>query len=61
MVEAVEQLAETVGRPFDSFVGLSLTEVADQASETYGQKLPDFWRVWQEWHVPQARPEMGDL
>lgn len=60
MIEAVEKLAEVVGRPFDSFVGQPLTEVAGAADEAY-DKLPEFWRVWKEWHAPQPRPEMGDL
>lgn len=61
MVEAVEALADAMGRPFDSFVGQSVADVSALASETYGQDLPEFWRVWQEWHAPQPRPEMGDL
>ena len=61
MVEAVKLLADNVGEPFDSFVGRSLADVAQLAFDTYGSELPEFWRVWKEWHAPQPRPEMGDL
>ncbi len=61
MIDAVQKLADFVERPFDSFVGKTLSEVSDQATEAYGESLPDFWIVWQEWHAPQPKPDMGDL
>lgn len=61
MVEAVQALAERLERPFDSFVGTSLTELAAEAEAAYWDGLPEFWRIWKEWHAPQPPPEMGDL
>ena len=42
------------------FVGQPLSEIAAEGYATY-DKLPEFWRIWQDWHAPQRRPEMGDL
>ena len=44
----------------EGFYGRPLLEIANLADETYDE-LPEFWRVWKDWHKPQPRPEMGDL
>jgi hypothetical protein len=60
MIEAVKQLADVTGQNVASFHGRTLTEIFQLADDTYDE-LPEFWRVWKEWHAPQPRPEMGDL
>ncbi|MCA9241864.1 MAG: hypothetical protein KDA37_16755 [Planctomycetales bacterium] len=60
MVEAVRQMAADRGEAFETFVGKSYGELGAIAEETYDE-LPEFWRVWKDWHTPQPRPHMGDL
>ena len=60
MVEAVTDLARLTGEDPKDFVGRSLMQIFNLAEEHYDE-LPEFWRVWKEWHVPQPPPEMGDL
>ena len=61
MVQAVEQLAERTGRSFQEFVHIPLEELGRQVEDYYGDDLPEFWRIWKDWHSPQPPPEMGDL
>lgn len=58
--DAVADLAQATGRSPESFTGMSLAEIAALADATYDQ-LPQFWKVWQDWHAPQPPPQMGDL
>ena len=60
MIQAVEELAEITGASASDFVGRSYQSLFNLAEETY-EELPEFWRVWKEWHAPQPKPEMGDL
>lgn len=60
MVNAVEALAEVTGAIPSEFIGRSYQSLFNLAEETY-EELPEFWRVWKEWHAPQPKPEMGDL
>ena len=60
MIEAVAELARLTGEDPNDFVGRSLMQIFNLAEEHYDE-LPDFWRVWKEWHAPQPPPEMGDL
>lgn len=60
MIEAVRELAQQVGEPYESFIGRSLADLGQLAKAHY-EDMPEFWRVWHAWHAPQPRPEMGDL
>lgn len=60
MVDAVTALAERSGVSPNEFAGRSYQWIFNLAEETYDE-LPEFWRVWQQWHAPQPKPEMGDL
>ena len=60
LLAAVRDLADRCGITTDDLAGKPLAEVARLASQTYDQ-LPEFWRVWQQWHAPQEPPDMGDL
>ena len=60
MNDAIAELARDTGDDVSAFVGRSLAEIFQLVDETYAE-LPDFWRVWEQWHAPQPRPEMGDL
>lgn len=61
MIEAVQELAAKTGREIGAFHGWKLMEIFELAKDTYDDELPEFWRVWQDWHAPQPRPDMGDL
>ena len=39
---------------------VSFAEIFKLADATYTE-LPQFWRVWKDWHAPRSLPEMGDL
>ena len=49
-----------LGEDPKDFIGRSLMQVFNIAEETYDE-LPEFWRIWKEWHAPQPRTDMGDL
>lgn len=60
LIEAVRKLAEDSGESFASFTGRSFDELGHLADIAYDE-LPEFWRIWKDWHAPQPRPTMGDL
>lgn len=60
MIEAVAELASQTGEDPKDFIGRSMQQIFNLAEETYDE-LPEFWRIWKEWHAPQPKPEMGDL
>ena len=60
MVDAVAALAAKRGEDPNEYIGRSLQYVFNLVLETYDE-LPEFWRVWEEWHAPQPKPDMGDL
>lgn len=60
---AIAELAERTGRPESEFAGMTLAEAYGLAASTYGDDLPEFWRVWQSWNASSLDPpaDMGDL
>ena len=60
MIDAVAELASRTGEDPKDFIGRSMQQIFNLAEETYDE-LPEFWRIWKEWHAPQPKPEMGDL
>lgn len=60
MLDAVAELAMKTGQDPADFNGRTMSEIFQLAEELY-EELPDFWRIWKEWHAPQPRPKMGDL
>lgn len=61
LMRAVEQLEKDSGRSIESMELLSRLELGELAETTYGAELPEFWRVWLDWHRPQPLPPTGDL
>jgi hypothetical protein len=39
----------------------TLGQIFHIAVQTYGEALPEFWRIWQDWNRPDLRQPMGDL
>jgi len=60
MIDAVAELAAKTGEDVASFQGRTMTEIFQLADASYDE-LPEFWRVWSEWHAPQPKPNTGDL
>ena len=60
MRAAIADLAAVSGQPLATFAGRSFAEIGQLAIDTYVE-LPDFWRIWQQWHMPQPKADMGDL
>lgn len=61
--KAMRELSEASGRALKDLEGISLGAAFDLAVETHGDKLPDFWVIWNEWNLSLEDPpaEMGDL
>ncbi len=61
--KAMRELAEASGRDLKGLEGITLGAAFDLAVETHGDKLPDFWVIWNEWNLSLEDPpaEMGDL
>jgi hypothetical protein len=38
-----------------------LGQIAEMARETYGAALPEYWRVWHDWHDHGHAQPMGEL
>lgn len=61
--KAMRELAEVSGRALKDLEGITLGAAFDLAVETHGDKMPDFWVIWNEWNLALEDPpaEMGDL
>ena len=40
---------------------MTLGEIAELARATYGTRLPEFWRIWNDWNQSGLEQPMGDL
>lgn len=60
-LEAVTALAAHRGQQLEEFEQLTMGQIVLIAQETYGKKLPDYWKVWLDWQANGHRQEMGDL
>ena len=59
---AMAELAAKTGRPESEFSGMRLGDAFRLASETFGDELPEFWRVWNSWNqIPDTPRQWGDL
>jgi hypothetical protein len=61
MREAVEQLAQDLGRPLSEMENLTLGKLTQLAQECYGSELPFFWKNWIDWARPEGPQPMGEL
>lgn len=60
MITAVQELADKVGEDVATFQGRTFTAIIELVEKTYDE-LPEFWRVWKQWHAPQPHQDMGEL
>ena len=58
---SVEQLAQDSQRSLSEMEGLKLGDIFALACSTYGDQLPEFWRVWKDWQENDQVQDMGDL
>lgn len=59
---AMEDLAARLGRTIESLEGTTLGEAFRLACDVYGDALPDFWVIWNDWNTAPDDPQpMGDL
>jgi hypothetical protein len=62
LLAAIEELCRLNPRhSLDGMEQLTLGEIFAIAVETYRGRLPEFWRVWQDWNQPGLQQPMGDL
>lgn len=60
MIEAIQTLANKVGDDVATFEGRTLSSILELVETTYDE-LPEFWKIWKQWHAPQPHQDMGDL
>lgn len=58
---SVEQLCVDADQAVSDMEGRPLEEIFVLACATYGDQLPEFWRVWKDWHDNDQVQDMGDL
>ncbi len=60
---AMADLAQNSGRSIEALEGMSMGEAHALALRTYGDRLPEFWVIWQSWNSSsdEGPAEMGDL
>jgi hypothetical protein len=62
LLSAVEDLCRhNPGYTLSRMEQLTLGEIAELASATYGTRLPEFWRIWNDWNQSGQEQPMGDL
>jgi hypothetical protein len=58
---AVEQLGQDAHRAPEELEGATLASIFALAQQTYGHSLPEFWRIWKDWHDGDQIQPMGEL
>jgi len=62
LIAAMQNLADLSGRTLDSMDQMRLGDAFDLAVELYGDDLPEYWRIWNDWNTAPDEPRpMGDL
>ena len=62
LIAAMQDLADRSGRTLDSMDQMRLGDAFDLAVELYGDDLPEYWRIWNDWNTAPDEPRpMGDL
>jgi hypothetical protein len=62
LITAMQNLADRSGRTLDSMDQMRLGDAFDLAVELYGDDLPEYWRIWNDWNTAPDEPRpMGDL
>jgi hypothetical protein len=58
--EAMQDLADRLGKPIEEMENMTLGQAFALAEDMYPGQLPDFWRVWNDWQKARPAP-MGEL
>ena len=59
---AIAELAARYDKDEAGFVGIRLGDAYELAVKSWGNDLPDFWKVWNSWNVASDDPKpWGDL
>ena len=62
LIAAMQELADRNGRTLESMDQMRLGDAYDLAVATYGDELPEYWRIWNDWNTsPDDPAPMGDL
>jgi len=61
MLTAVRELALAMERSMEEMELYNMGQIFEFAVDHYGGALPDFWRVWKDWHESDEIQPMGDL
>ena len=62
LIAAMQDMADRSGRTLDSMDQMRLGDAFDLAVELYGDNLPEYWRIWNDWNTAPDEPRpMGDL
>lgn len=59
---AIAELAAKSARDESEFVGIRMGAAYDLAVKSWGEELPDFWKVWNSWNTASdEHAPWGDL
>lgn len=59
---AIAELATKSGRDEAEFTGIRLGDAYALAVKTWGDDLPNFWKVWNSWNTASNEPKpWGEL
>lgn len=62
LLAAIEELCRrNQGETLEKMEQRTLGDIFAIAQRTYGDALPEFWRIWEDWNRPDLRQPMGDL
>jgi hypothetical protein len=61
LLAAVNELCLRLEKSLDDMEKLTLGEVYELAESCYPDGLPEFWRIWADWNLPDQEQSMGDL
>ncbi len=62
LLAAIEELCRrNPDQSLDAMEQLTLGQIFAIVRRTYGEPLPEFWRIWEDWNRPDLRQPMGDL
>lgn len=62
LIAAMQDLADRTGRTLEAMDQMRLGDAYDLAVEIYGDELPEYWVIWNDWNTAPDEPRpMGDL
>ena len=61
LLAAVDDLCLRLNKSLDDMERLTMGEVFELVQSVHGQNLPDFWRIWADWNLPNQEQPTGQL